>query len=147
MSIVATLTTQDGLVLFFDKFRTDDGRVPDVLQIQEEELQANGVDGRRFRTINNQYRPFTAQTLETVATYSQGVTRARAYDLIKGQNVRLAIINMGGAQMTYHRVHVNEVRAVPVPGAVAGAATTADAAHVVCDWRMTVMEVDDGANA
>lgn len=147
MSIVASMTTPDGLVLFFDKFRTPDGRIPDVLQVQEEELQANGVNGRRYRTINSQYRQFIAQTIETAANYAQAITLARNYDRIKSQNVRLAITNMGGASLTYHRVHVAGLSAVPTPGSVAGSATPSHAAHVVCDWSMAVMEITDGANA
>lgn len=146
MATVATMTATGGWQFFFEKFLTPDGRVPDVSQIIEEELMAPGVDGRRFRTIHSAYRQFSVQTLETEATFAQAITLSRKYDETKGTNVRLTISNLGGVSLTYERVHVLEVRAVPVPGSVAGATTTSDAAHVVCDWDMVVMENIPQAN-
>lgn len=146
MPIVANILTADGVTLYFDKFLTPDGRVLDFPKVIEEELIANGVDGRRFRLNAFRYQPFTAQTLETASTYADAITRCRFYDAMIGDSVRLTITNLAGGVYTYKRVHVISCNAVPVPGYVAGAAVATNAAHITATMEMVVMEQDDGAN-
>ena len=146
MTIVATITAEDGTVLSLEKFLTPDGRIPDVAQVVEEELIANGVDGRRYRDISSRYPEFSAQTLETAATYAAAVTRCRAYDRLKTKNVKMAV-SIGGTSYSYPRVHVKSALAIPVPGAVAGSTSgAAHAAHIVCSWSLVVMDVVQGQN-
>jgi hypothetical protein len=147
--IVATINAPElsGVPLSLDKFTTDDGRVPDALVMVEEELTAEGVDGRRFRDVSQRYPAFTVQTLETCETYVAAVTRCRAYERIVSKNVRLTIANLGGTSYTFPRVHVSAAVPRAVPGAVAGSeAGASHAAHVVCLMSMVIMEVPQGLN-
>jgi hypothetical protein len=148
MTIVATITTDTGTVLSLDKFLTGDGRVPDFAQVVEEELTANGVDGRRFRTVSNRYPEFTAAALETAATYAAAVTRCRIYDGMVGQNVKLQITNLGGSTVyNYLRVHVKAATPRAVPGTVAGSASGAShVAHIEASLTMVIMEIISGSN-
>jgi hypothetical protein len=147
--IVATITTET-TTLSLDKFLTPNGRVPDVLVKNEEELTADGVDGRRFRDVSDRYPYFTVSTLETCATYVAAVARCREYDKMAGTNVRLTIANLGGTSYTFGRVHVSAINPpIPraVPGSVAGSAAGAShAAHIVCELSMVIMDVSQGIN-
>jgi hypothetical protein len=147
MTIVATITSDTGTVFSFDKFLTPDGRVPDWPVTVEEELTANGVDGRRFRDVSQRFPDFTVSTLETVATYTGAVTRCRYYDRIVGTIVKLTITNLGGtASYTYDRVHVRAAVPRAVPGAVAGSATPSNAAHIEAALSLVLLDVVSGSN-
>jgi hypothetical protein len=148
-SIVATITSPDipGGTLSLDKFLTDDGRVPDALVTVEEELTAEGVNGRRFRDVSDRYPSFTVQTIETCTTYVAAVARCRAYDALIGTNVRLIVSDLAGSSYTFPRVHVSAAVPRAVPGSVAGSAAGAShAAHVACTLSMVVMDVTAGLN-
>jgi hypothetical protein len=113
----------------------------------EEELTAEGVNGRRFRDVSARYPEFTVDTLETCATYAAAVTKCRAYDGIVSKNVRLTITNLAGTSYTFPRVHVKSAVPRAVPGSVAGSTAGAShAAHVVCAMTMVVMDVAPGQN-
>lgn len=147
MTIVATINAPSGDVFSFDKFLTSDGRVPDQPVVVEEELIAVGVDGRRFRDLGLRYPEFTAMTLETVATYQAGVTKARKYDKLVGQVVTLQITNLGGtATYSYQTVHVKAATPRVVPGAVAGSATPTNAAHIEATLTLVLMDLISGLN-
>jgi len=146
--IVATITRPEipGGGLSLDKFLTEDGRVPDALVMVEEELTAEGVNGRRFRDVSERYPAFTVQTLETCATYAAAVTKCRAYERIVSKNVRLTA-SVGVTSYVFPRVHVSAAVPRAVPGAVAGSAAGAShTAHVVCLMSMVIMEAPQGLN-
>lgn len=146
MPIVANILTYDGVTLYFDKFLTPEGRVPDFPKVIEEELIARGVDGRRYRLDAFRYPPFSVQTLETASNYAAAISRCRFYDAMIGDNVRLTITNLAGGTYIYKRMHIIACRAVPMQGVVAGSATVANTAHVMADIDMVVMESEDGVN-
>jgi hypothetical protein len=126
-------------------FRTDRGAVEDVSLIEEEELIAAGVDGRRFRTVGNRYRPFTATILQTCLNYPSAITTARAYDDMIGTIVKLNI-TLTGVTYNYPRVHVRDARVRCMPGAVAGSTNAAThAAYVTGELDLVLIEAVPGA--
>jgi hypothetical protein len=126
-------------------FRTDRGAVEDVSLIEEEELIAAGVDGRRFRTVGNRYRPFTATILQTCLNYQAAIITARAYDDMIGTIVKLNV-TLNGVAYNYPRVHVRDARIKCTPGVVAGATNSAThQAYVSGEIDLVLIEAVPGA--
>jgi hypothetical protein len=143
---VGTITSADGNQYVIELFRTDRGAVEDVAVVEEEELTAAGVDGRRWRTVGNRYRPFTATILQTCLNYVSAVGQAKTYDEMIGTLIGIDI-TLDGAGYTYPDVHVTGVRMRAMPGKVAGAANAATHnAYVVGELDLVVVEQEAGAN-
>jgi hypothetical protein len=147
MPTVATITTVDGVTILLDKFLTPDGRVPDQAMMEEEALTAPGLNGTRYRDVGLQFREFTADIIETAATYDAAVTRCRVWDRMQATIIKLTISNMGSsATYRYTRVHVVSHGIVVRPGSVANAAQPSHAAHLIGPVTLRLMEITAGLN-
>jgi hypothetical protein len=102
---------------------------------QEEELIVFGVNGRRWRTIYDQYEPFTMETSADTTSYTTAVTIREYYRLCRG---RFAVLSLTASDYSSRfRVHVMEVNARCMPGRTVGANVTASAiAVIVCTWTL-----------
>lgn len=142
---VGTITDAYSNQYVIELFRTDRGSVEDVSVTEEEELVAAGVDGRRFRTVGNRYRQFTATILQTCASYPSAITTAKSYDDMIGTTIKLNI-TLTGVTYNYQRVHVRDARMRCMPGSVAGATNAgAHTAYVMGELDLVLIEVVDGS--
>lgn len=110
----------------------------DQRQVAEEELTSPGVSGRRFRTIYDQYPETVIETLSSVTTYTAAVAEARQHLLCKGRLARMSVV-VGGATLTYPRVHILDCEPVARIGSVIAAGLTGAGASVACTWRIVLM--------
>lgn len=143
---VGTITTADGNQYLIDIFRTERGAVEDVAVVEEEELTAPGVDGRRWRTVGNRYRPFTATILQTCLNYVSAVGQAKSYDELIGTLISVSV-DLDGSTYTYPALHVSGVRMRALPGVVAGATNASThTAYVLGELDLVVVEQEAGVN-
>lgn len=143
---VGTITTATGVQYTIDLFRTERGAVDDIAIPEEEELTAPGVDGRRWRTVGNRYRPFTATILQTCLVYTLAIQQARNYDELVGTLISLTV-TIDDVDYTYPSVHVLAVRVRAMPGVVAGADNASiHSAYVMGELDLVVVEQEAGAN-
>lgn len=143
---VGTITTAGGEQFVLEVFRTDRGAVEDVHVVEEEELTAPGVDGRRWRTVGNRYRPFKAAIVQTALLYLDAIDLARQYDGMTGSTVALSV-TIGGVLFAYPSVHVLSASVRAMPGTVAGATNASThGAYVTGELDLVVVEQEEGAN-
>lgn len=119
--------------------RADGGWPYDQRQVMEEELSSPGVNGRRFRTVFDQFPETTVETLSSVTNYTAAVAEARQHLLCKGRLARLSVV-VGGATLTYPKVHILDCAPVARVGSVVAADLTGAGASVACTWRLVLMQ-------
>lgn len=106
----------------------------------EEELLAEGVDGRRWRTIYDLFQPFTAETFADATSYTLAVQLREKYRQAKGTFGRLSIT--AADYTTNFRVHILGVEARCSPARTVGTGVTANAtAAIMASW--TLVRVQD----
>lgn len=143
---VGTITTSGSTQRVLEICKTERGAVDDARVVEEEELTAPGVDGRRWRTVGVRYRPFTATIMETATTYTAAVIAARAYDGMVGTTISLSV-TLDSVAYVFERVHVIASSVRAAPGVVAGStAGSTHAAYVMGDLRLVVIEQEDGSS-
>ncbi len=117
------------------------GSLPDVLEDVQEELLDNGVNGRRWRRIHQQFTPFGLSTVADAASYATALMAARSYRWAKGKTGTL-VITMDGVDYKYGKVKcigvVPEVR----KGVLVGNAALANSAAVIyARWQFVLSDV------
>jgi hypothetical protein len=124
----------------FLRFLTEEGFQSEQQEINEEELNTPGVDGRRFRTVFRQFETTTAETTQDCATYNDAKALKKLYQSFRGRNCILQV-TAGGVVNVYPRVHISGVKALAHAGKVSGAgASSSSAAYVDATWSLVVME-------
>src|SRR4051812_1888817 len=86
----------------------------------EEILETEGVDGRRWRTKHEQMMPTKLETIAEASSFAVAVAAAQGHRAFKGTLVGLIMV-AGGTTYTHKDVHVADVQARPIAGAVVGA--------------------------
>jgi hypothetical protein len=102
----------------------------------EEALEANGVNGRRHRKINDAYPVFELRTLAQAEDFDDAIALAESY-LVAVRDGADATLTINGVDMT--GMHVSAVRPIPFPGAPIHPDTDPDTpptAHVVAVWQI-----------
>lgn len=106
----------------------------------EEELTAEGVNGRRWRTIFDQFEPFTVETLADTTSYTLAVQLREKYRLSRGTFARLSLT--ASDYVMAFRIHILDVQARCSPGRTVGTGVTANATAVImASW--TVVRVQE----
>lgn len=145
--MTASLRMTGGTETFsFLTFTSDGGFLLDQEMIQEEALETPGVDGRRFRTVFKQHTATTAETVAAYASFGDAVIGANAYRKAKGR-LGSVTINAGGRSESFN-IHVVDARPQARPGGCVGAAASSgNAAHVICTWVLEPVDFDPSASA
>ncbi len=101
----------------------------------EEEIMAEGVDGRRWRTIFDQYQAFTVDTLMDATSYTLAVQLREFYRQSKGTFGRLTL-TASDYTMAF-RIHIIDVDARCMPARTVGTGVTANAvAAIMATWTL-----------
>ncbi len=102
----------------------------------EEALEANGVNGRRHRKVNDAFPVFELRTLAEAEDFEAAVDLAEDYLIAvrDGADADLTINDV-----TFEGMHVSGVRPMPCPGPPIHPDTDPDTpptAHVVAVWQI-----------
>jgi hypothetical protein len=117
------------------KFDPDGSTLDQLIEIQEE-LSDVGIDGKRWRRVNKQFRPFVMQTTFNAAnTYSAARTEQQTYLLAIGQIGDLTASLSG---TTYRWKNVKVLDCVPkvFRGSMVGNGLSSSTAVVIAQWTM-----------
>ncbi len=121
------------------------GSAPDQWMEEQEEMQDVGVDGRRWRRVNFQFRPFRLLTLTDGASYDIMLQAKRSYELLKGAIGNLAV-NLAGTDYRWKNVKVTDIipalRAGVMVGQFASSTSLATLAGV---WSLVLIDTDGTA--
>jgi hypothetical protein len=123
---------------------TPDG-APEFAKIQqEEELTTPGVNGRRYRTIFEQYRPFDVECFSDHASFDVALDQQYRAVRLKGRIVDLSW-TMAGTTYPGRAIHIAEATARVAPGRTAGTYSTSGSTCVVIATFRLVKMADDGS--
>lgn len=108
-----------------------------VARIVQEILQASGVNGRRWRTVHQQYPTFDMVSLSEAATFDAAKTLAESIlAAARVQTVATLSIDVAGTIYVFRDIHLNVVDPVPRPGQVIGpGAGSSSLGHVLTRWN------------
>lgn len=124
-----------GVSIPFLAIQTPSGMIDDQIMAQAEELTTPGVNGRRWRTLFEQYPRFEMHTFTEVTDHAAGVALKRKAESLTQKNVRLNA-TIGTATYAYIDVHVSAVSAVVTSGTVAGAGASTGTAYLEIAWQV-----------
>lgn len=120
---------------------TDTGWPIDQFNVDEEEMRASGVDGKRWRTLSVQHQPITMQTVADDTTYALCISKARTYRKFKSGDPVIVSVAIAGVTYTFRTVHVLDVSPQVAAGGVYGSgAASGSAAHVLATWQLILMD-------
>ncbi len=139
----AAALTINGQRWTFVVAQSENGFPLDQEAVDEEELQAGGIDGRRWRTKFLQHEPQTIVTYSDFPTHINAVSAARLYRKGKGQLVSFDL-TAGGFNYSFQKVHISRVDPRPSPGIVTGGeALSGNTAFVRCVWTLEYTTYSD----
>lgn len=119
--------------------QTPAGMIADQAIPQAEELTTPGVNGRRWRTLFDQFPSFEMTTYTEVADYDAGITRkAQAESLI--QSLCRLVVQIGNHQHTHRNVHVSAALVILHPGPLVGAGAGNGQAHMEVHWQLELTD-------
>jgi hypothetical protein len=127
-----------GVALSFENVNlTPEGFVLDQMISMQEELSDVGIDGRRWRQVNQQFEQFQMRTESNHASWSDGIWTYRNYKLSKGRIGSLSI-SLNGATYPWKNVKVldcvpNLRRSSMVGNGIGSSVATIDAI-----WQMVL---------
>lgn len=125
----------------FDTFPSADGYASYQGMHEEEELTSAGVNGKRWRTVFDQWQPLVVEAAwMSQSSHSVACNTADQMRAAKGRQ-GLLIVGSGGTRTVRLNVHVTAVRPVVSPGIIIGPGITTGAAAVVSSWVFDVFEV------
>jgi hypothetical protein len=135
LTLISTSMDPSTALLYFITATTEGGSPLSELVHQEQELLAEGVDGRRWRTVYDQYVPFQMQTVMDATTYTIAANIRETYRQCRG---RIGVLSVASAdKTTKFRVHITEIEAACAPAKTVGAnATVSATAWIVGNWTM-----------
>jgi hypothetical protein len=115
------MTFAGGLMFNFVSGKTDTGWPMDQPDSIEEALDTNGVNGRRWRELFVQHRPFIVSTLSQCSDFNEAINVANSirYNVRRFAFARLIWRHPIRVQ-AYVNVHVGSVNPVPYNGPLAG---------------------------
>lgn len=116
------------------------GAVPDQLVGMEEELTDVGVDGRRYRRVNQQYTPFILNTVADASSYAAAVALKQKYELTKNA---IGVLTVSMYSVTYQWRNVKVLSVVPKLSAgtlVGNGASATSLAVLFAQWSMVMMD-------
>jgi hypothetical protein len=142
MSTRATISVTGVGAADLSAFLTQDGFLNMLEIVVEEELTTAGVRGRRWRTVSQQYPPFTAESTAPAADWGQAVNLKQLYESFVGQLCTLLVFS-GGRTYIGRDVKIRAVAAVPVPGELADADRTIAPCHIVATWSFVFTREGD----
>jgi hypothetical protein len=119
-TLVLAVTTLDPsqASFYFDSVETEAGYPYDLTQRVSEELSTPGVDGFRYRWINDQPPEFTMATVTALTDYAAAISTCEAMQLAVGRWGRLTV-TVGVTQFDIP-VQIIGCAASAVPGPVSG---------------------------
>lgn len=145
---VATLvlrpTTVDSepLSFAFDTFPTPEGYGSFQAMHEEEELTSPGVNGKRWRTVFDQFPPINISTdnpaWTAVASHVAACTLADQMRRARGRYGMLVIVS-GGTRTLRVLVHVASVAPRAIPGPIIGPGISGSAS-VASAWLLEVLD-------
>lgn len=107
---------------------------------QEEELISPGVDGRRWRTLYDQFPEFEMATIADFTAYSSAIAEGKLYHQCAGRLANLSL-TISGSNYLINRLHIRGCVPRASPGATAGAGVTSGAAAVLFGtWALVPTE-------
>ncbi len=127
-----------GRTLIFETVQFDPpGMAFDQLLEQQEELSDVGVNYRRWRRINKQFRPFKVQTTANFATYLDAVAEQRRCELAIAS---IGDLNASLAGTSYRWKFVKVLDCIPrlASGVMVGTGISSSAAVIIADWSFVL---------
>lgn len=116
------------------------GAAPDQNEWIEEPLQDVGVNNQRFRIINQQFTPFTLNTVADASTYAAGVIIAQGYRLTRGAIGNLSV-TLSGTATRWRNVKVLSVVPSVRRGQLVGDGASATSLCVIyAAWQMVLTD-------
>lgn len=115
------------------------GMAIDQLLNIDEELSDVGIDKRRWRRINKQFRPFRVQTTASFSTYALGIADHRRYNLSIGAFGDLSATLYG---VVYNWRNVKILDCIPTlrAGTMTGSGISTSLAVIIADWAMVLAQ-------
>ncbi len=134
-----------GLTFVFETVNFDPpGIALDQLLENQEELSDVGIDKRRWRRINRQFRPFRLQTTSNFSTYASGITSRRQHNQAIGAIGDLNA-SLYATNYKFKSVKILDCIARLYAGQMVGGGVGASLAVLYTDWSMVL--TDDAGNA
>lgn len=127
--------SRPGISLPFVCANTPAGMIDDTPITQAEELITPGVNGRRWRTLFDQYPSFQMTTYHEVTHYDAGVQMKRKAEGLVQKLVTLSV-TIGGVNHPLKDTHVSAIAVVVHPGPMAGDGVGSGQAHVEITWQL-----------
>ena len=128
---------RSGTAIQFLCARTEAGSPLETARESAEELTSPGVDGRRWRTVQTLHPEFTLSTVTECATYTNAITLRNKAEALTNKLVDL-VLTIDGTVYLFGNVHVNAVLARAGSGVVVASGSTGGAAHLLCEWSLTM---------
>jgi hypothetical protein len=119
--------------------RTESGSPLETPREISEELTSAGVDGRRWRTLYKMHPEFTLSTVTECSAYSVAISQRNKAEGLTNKLVDL-VLTIDGNVYLFGNVHVNAVLARAVAGVVIASGSTGGAAHLMCEWSLTMTD-------
>ncbi len=113
------------------------GLAVDQLLENQEELSDVGVDKRRWRRINKQFRPFALTTTSTFTTYAGGIADYRKHTLAIGAIGTLAA-TLYSTNYVWNQVKVLDVVPRLLAGQMTGNGIGTSLAVLISEWSMVL---------
>ncbi len=127
-----------GVTQNFETVKLDpSGHVLDQLLEVQEELSDVGVDGRRWRLVNKQFRPFTMETTATFATYAGGIEAFRQYVKSIGKMGDLSV-SLNASTYRWKYVKILDCKPNLYRANMVGSGITTSLAVIIADWSMVL---------
>lgn len=138
---VASVTNGTIGTIYFNVAKTERGRILDRLTRIYEELQAPGVDGRRWRLKNQVFPDFQMQTYADFNSYSDATNEARRYSQATGQYMNLIWSAGNFAPLPYISVKILSTHGIVMAGQMGGfgVSNTSGTAFVMGNWQIAVL--------
>jgi hypothetical protein len=97
------------------------------------------VNGRRWRTLFEQFPSFEMRTFTECADYATAIQMGRGLENLTQKLVRLSAV-IAGVTYAYKDVHVTSVVAIRHPGPIVGAGATTGQAHLEGVWNVELTD-------
>ena len=145
MPTVGTLTF-GAKTLNFVIARTSDGFVSELVQSVTEEMTSPGVDGRRWRTLYDQFPTFTMETVSDATAYADAIQYHNRAQSFKNELCKMTL-TIAGTNYTWSDVHVNDVSSAAVAAPVVYSGSASGVAHMLARWELVMTSMDQKIKA
>jgi hypothetical protein len=141
---VANLSVAGAGSASFVNFLPLEGFLNDFQTAAEEEMESEGIAGRRWRLVSLQYQPFTVETVAAAGDYAQAVDLKRLYgELQRSGGLATLVLEAGGRTYVGRDVKIRSVVATPINGELAMSDGTVVGAHCVATWSLEFTRESD----